>query len=169
MSENDNNDKNEWLRQYDALAERFNKIYQAATERSREAMHAALDKAREELVAAKKFSAERGEELRKYLAKDMDIAVQVAQQLGETAKKKLDPGRLEAGALASLASILEQTGKALLNWGAKAREALICKTGEITSSGTLTCLHCGEKLHFEKTGHIPPCPKCKGTEFSKSY
>ena len=168
MSENEKLEK-EWLRQYDALADRFNKVFQGAEERSREAMHAAIDKAKAELVAAKEFSAERGEQLRAYLAQDLEQTLDAAHRLDDVARHRLDPARLQAGALASLAGVLERAGKALLDLGHKANASLTCKTGEITSAGTLTCQACGEQLHFQKTGRIPPCPKCKGTVFTKSY
>jgi len=168
MSENEKSEK-EWLQQYDALAERFNKVFQDAKEHSREAMHAALDKAKAELVAAKEFSAERGEQLRAYLAQDLEQTLDAARRLGDAARQRLDPARLEAGALASLAGVLERAGKAVLDLGHKANASLTCKTGEITSAGTLACQACGEQLHFEKSGRIPPCPKCKGTVFAKSY
>lgn len=38
-------------------------------------------------------------------------------------------------------------------------------TGEITTIGTLRCAACGELIHFEQTGRIPPCPKCHHTVF----
>lgn len=161
--------KKEWLQQYDALAARFNEIYLAAKERSHEAMTVALDKAKAELIAAKTFSAERGEQLKNYLTRDLDQSIDAARKLGEAAKQRLEPSRLEAGALASIAGVLELAGKAMLDLGHKAKEALTCKTGEITSAGTLTCQACGQQLHLEKTGHIPPCPKCKGTVFTKGY
>lgn len=159
----------EWLRQYDALAARFNEIYQSAKGHGREAMNAALEKARAELVATREFTAERGELLRNYLARDLNQTADAARELGEAAKQHLDPARLEAGALASIAGVLEHAGKTMLELGNKTRKSLTCKTGEITSAGTLTCRACGQQLHFKKTGHIPPCAKCKETVFTKSY
>ncbi len=38
-------------------------------------------------------------------------------------------------------------------------------TGQIVEPGVLVCNECGEKLHFDKPGRVPPCPKCGGTEF----
>lgn len=168
MSEKEKSEK-EWLRQYDALAARFYKVFQDAKAHSREVMHAALDKAKAELVAAKEFSAERGEQLRAYLAQDLEQILDADHRLGDAARQRLDPARLEAGALASLAGVLERAGKTMLDLGRKTKASLTCKTGEITSAGTLTCQACGEQLHFEKTARIPPCPKCKGTVFTKSY
>jgi Zn finger protein HypA/HybF involved in hydrogenase expression len=40
-------------------------------------------------------------------------------------------------------------------------------TGEIAAPGALTCDNCGAELHFEKPGHIPPCPKCSGTLYRR--
>jgi hypothetical protein len=91
------------------------------------------------------------------------------QQLGEEAKERLNPARLGAGALASMAAAMEATSHALQALSDKARESLTYKTGEMTSAGTLTCKTCGAKVHLKATGHVPPCPKCSGTTFSKGY
>jgi hypothetical protein len=40
-------------------------------------------------------------------------------------------------------------------------------TGEITGPGTLQCNGCGHTLHFHATGHIPPCPTCRNTNFQR--
>ena len=66
------NTEKEWLRQYGALATRFDEVYQSAKEHGREAMNTALDKAKGELVATQEFTAERGEQLRRYLVRDLD-------------------------------------------------------------------------------------------------
>lgn len=47
------------------------------------------------------------------------------------------------------------------------KRGAIYKTGEIIGLGTLQCDECGEVLHFEKVSHIPPCPKCEATSFSR--
>lgn len=162
-------DKANLTRKYDTLAQRFNELYSAGKERGRESMAVALEKAREQLTAAGEFSAEQGEDLKQYLARDLDQTIADARQLGEDAKERLHPARLGAGALASLASILDATGEALRSLSGKAREALVYKSGELTSAGTLTCQSCGQKVQFKATGHIPPCPKCNATVFSKGY
>lgn len=41
----------------------------------------------------------------------------------------------------------------------------IYHSGEICSPGTLSCNHCGKRLHLSKSGHIPPCAGCQHTEF----
>jgi len=162
-------EKAKLAQQYDKLASKFNELYLAGKERGRESMTVALEKAHEQMTALGEFTAEHGAELKNYMARDLDQTLADAQQLGEEAKERLNPGRLGAGALASLAAVLESTGNALHALSEKTREKLTYKTGEITSAGTLTCQACGEAIHLKETGHIPPCPKCSATLFHKGY
>ena len=41
-------------------------------------------------------------------------------------------------------------------------------TGEVTMIGALCCKSCGERIHFERIGRIPPCPKCHATVFERT-
>jgi Zn finger protein HypA/HybF involved in hydrogenase expression len=167
--ENNDQDKSRLAEQYDKLASKFNELYLAGKERGRESMSVALDKAHEQMTALGEFSAEQGAELKQYLARDLDQTISDAQQLGEEAKERFHPARLGAGALSSLATMLEFTGNALHSLSSKTKETLTYRTGEMTSSGTLTCQACGQKVQLKKTGHVPPCPKCNGTLFNKGY
>lgn len=155
--------------QYDKLAKKFKELYLQGSERGREAMSAALDKAHEQLNAMEEFTEEQGKELKKFMARDLDQTLADAQKLGQEAAERLHPARLGAGALASMAAAMELTSQALHTMSNKARQSLSYKTGEITSAGTLTCQACKAQVHLKKTGHVPPCPKCSGTVFSKSY
>lgn len=167
--ENNDQDKGKLARQYDMLASKFNELYLAGKERGRESMSVALEKAHEQLTTLGEFSAEQGEVLKQYLARDLDQTISDAQRLGEEAKERLHPSRLGAGALSSLATALELTGNALRSLSDKTKETLTYRTGEMTSAGTLTCQVCGQKVHLKTTGHVPPCPKCNGTLFNKGY
>lgn len=165
----DSSEKEKQTRQYDVLADKFREIYLAGKERSREAMDVALSKAREELTRLGEFGVEQGDQLTRYLERDMDQTMQDMHKLGEEAKERFNPSRLGAGALASLAAALEYTSEALHSMSSKTKEALTYHTGEITSAGTLTCRACGQEIHLKNTGHVPPCPKCAGTVFDKGY
>ena len=168
--ENNEQDKSRLAEQYDKLASKFNELYLAGKERGREAMSVALDKANEQLIELGEFGTEQGEELKQYLARDLDQTISVAQHLGEEANERLHLARLGAGALSSLATALELTSNALHSLSDKTKKMLTYKTGEMTSAGTLTCQACGQEIHLKKTGHVPPCPKCHGgILFNKSY
>jgi len=167
--EDNEQEKSKLARQYDLLASKFNEHYTAGKDRGREAMSAALEKAREQLTLLGEFSAEQGSELKQYLARDLDQTIADAQMLGDETKERLHPARLGAGALASIVAVLESTGNALRSLTDKTKKTLTYRTGELTSAGTLTCQGCEQKVQLKKTGHVPPCPKCKGTLFSKGY
>ena len=154
-------DKGKLAQQYDKFSGKFNELYLTGKERGREAMSVALEKAHEQMMALGEFSAEQGAEMKKYLARDLDQTIADAQQLGEKAKEQLHPSRLGAGALASLATMLELGGNALITLGGKTKEKLVYKTGEITSAGTLTCQACGENCISKIRGTSRLVPSVK--------
>ncbi len=166
---NSEQDKSQTAQQYDKLADEVIKLYLAGRERGRAALETAMDKASEQMTAMGEFSSEQGQVFRRYLTRDLDQTVADAQKLGEEARERMHPARLGAGALASLASVLEFTSQALHSLSDRTRQALTYKTGEMTTAGTLTCQACGQQVHLRQTGHVPPCPKCSGTAFSKGY
>jgi len=155
--------------QYDALAARFKELFESGAERSAEFAREALEKARVQLTAAGKFSESQGQRLKTFMERDLGFTADAFRNLGGEARRRLDPGRIGAGALASLTSLLESAGSALSALAHRAGKVLDYRSGEITSAGTLTCNACGHEMHFKKTGRIPPCPKCHATEFRKSY
>lgn len=167
--EADDKDKDRLARQYDLLAGKFSELYLAGKERGRESMSIALEKAHEYLVALGEFSSEQGGKLSQYLGRDLDQVISDAQRLGTEAKDRFHPARVGAGALSSLAAALELSGNALGALGEKTKQTLTYKTGEMASAGTLTCQGCGQTLHLKSTRHIPPCPRCPGTIFTKGY
>ena len=154
---------------YDRFAERTRELFEASQEKGKEAMDKAVEMAREQFAAAGEFSAEQGEVFKNYMRRDLAQTENDMRALGHEATERLNPARMGAGALSSMARLLQATGSALQNLSQKAEEALHFNTGEITSAGTLTCTKCGQKLQLKHSAHILPCPSCHGTEFRKGY
>ncbi len=176
---------------YEKLAARSKEFVGEARDKTSEAVGAAIGKAKEEMVAAGDFGHEQGEKLKAFLKRDLQASLKGASMLGEEAKKDasklgeevkkdasklshaakeaLEPHRVTAGIEGILATILEVVGAKLEGWGERLESGLDYKTGELCSPGSLTCKSCGEKIRMHSTGHIPPCPKCRATEFHKSY
>jgi len=152
--------------QFDAMAERFKDLFESGAEKTSEVARSALEKAREQFTAAGSVTEEQGEKLKGFLEKDVKI---IALSLRDEAKVKLNPGRLGVGALASLTGMLQAAGSTLSDMAEKAEKSISCRSGEITSAGTLTCKACKHTMHFKKSGRIPPCPTCHKTDFTKSY
>ncbi|MBU1691950.1 MAG: zinc ribbon-containing protein [Gammaproteobacteria bacterium] len=154
---------------YDRYAERARELFEAGQEKSKDAMEKAMEVARQQLSDAGEFSAEQGEAFKKFMHRDLEQTAQDMRALSQEAKEHLNPARLGAGALSSIARLLEATGSALQSLSRKAEDALHYNTGDITAAGTLNCTKCGQKVHLKRTTKIPPCPSCHGTEFRKGY
>jgi len=154
---------------YDRLADRFRIAFEAGDDRSREAMDIAAEKAREQLTAAGALTKAQGERLKAQLIRDLDRTAAELRAAGKRAPEQLSPARLEAGALSSIAIVLESASENLADFAHRADEALEYRTGEVTSAGTLTCDKCKTALHFKSTGTVPPCPTCSSTHFRKGY
>lgn len=156
-------------KKYDLLAEKFHKLYAEGSERGSAAITKALEASRTQLVAAGTFTTNQSHDLKRYMARDLEQTISELQHVEAATKQTLNPSRLSAGALSSLVALLETSGHALQSLGNKAKEILTYKTGEMTSAGTLHCNACQHTLVMTKTGHVPPCPNCNATEFTKSY
>lgn len=154
---------------YDRFVEKSQEIFNRGHEKGQEAWEKSMELARQQMSVAGEFSAEQGEAFKRYLRRDLDHTVADMRQLGEEAKEGLNPARLGAGALSSLAKLLQAAGGALTALSEKAEDALVYQAGEITMAGTLTCSACGHKIQLKTTSTVPPCPTCQGTSFRKSY
>jgi len=152
--------------QYDQLAESFVEFFESGAEKTSAFAQTALERARRNLTAAGAFSEEQGQKLKKFMERDFAT---MASEMRDEAREKLDPSRLGAGALASIAGLLRGAGSLLSDVANRADRNLKCRSGEVTSAGTLICIACGHEIHKKKTGRVPPCPKCHTTEFKKTY
>jgi len=162
MSENHDNNEQHEVGLYEKLASRTAELL----EEGKKTLDEALKKAKEELSKAGDFSGEQMDKVASYVKRDV---ADNAEKATEAVKKAVDPQRVAAGAQSIFARILNSASDALSDLAEKAEKTVEFKTGEVTSSGTLTCKDCGAEMHMKTTGRIPPCPKCHKTTFRKSY
>ncbi len=150
---------------YNLMMERARQVMDEAGKGAAHAIDAAMEKASElgeltreeaeqvsefvkrDLHDAAEFITESGSELRDWLRFDLDV---VEQSLAEMFAQMVDHTKQELDKL-------EQRANAIGEW----------HTGEVVGIGTLECKSCGEQIHFHHTGHIPPCPKCRGTTYRR--
>lgn len=154
---------------YDRFVELSREAFDLSKEKGSEAWEKSMEIAREKLAATGEFSAEQGETFKRYLRRDLEQTGVDIQRLGKEAKDILNPARLGAGALSTLAKLLHSAGSALTSLSEKAENALEYKSGEMTAAGTLTCSSCGHKILLKKTSVVPTCTECQGTSFRKGY
>jgi NADH pyrophosphatase NudC (nudix superfamily) len=162
MSEHNDNNEQQDVSLYEKLADRTAELL----EEGKKTLDEALKKAKEELHKAGDFSSEQMDKVASYVRRDV---ADNAEKATEAVKKAVDPHRVAAGAQSIFARILNSAADALSDLAEKAEKATEFKTGEVTSSGTLTCKECGAEMHMKTTGRIPPCSKCRKTTFRKSY
>lgn len=101
-----------------------------------------------------------------YIRRDWHEGIRYAR---EQYRRNFDFDRLQAGAMGALSRLAKSAGEQLEAFASKLSERLTYKTGEIAGAGTLQCLQCDQQLVFDKATRIPPCPKCHGTQFRRSF
>ncbi len=129
----------------------------------------AIDAAKDKAGEIDELTREEIDKLGDYLQRDLEDAGQYLQENGKELADwlKFDIELIEDRFIDTFAVVADQTKLELAQLADRANKIGVWKTGEITGIGTLVCKSCGEELHFHKTGHIPPCPKCNATEFKR--
>ena len=130
-------------------------------------LHRVIDEVRADSKILEKYTQEQMEEVAGYLKRDLIDAAHYIEETKEDFKTwfGFDVGLIEDRLQDLFTQAADRTTVELLKFKAEASHEY--RTGEITGPGTLLCKECGEKLHFHKPGHIPPCPKCHHTAFGR--
>ncbi len=131
-----------------------------------EAFERGLREARDWAFKMKEFYRDDIGKVSEFIRRDWQEGIRLTR---EQTRKHLDLDRLQAGFLDLLSRLAEAAGSQLESLAGKIKERLTYKTGEIAGAGTLECRGCGQHLVVDKPTRIPPCPKCRGTIFERSY
>jgi rubrerythrin len=161
--------------------EKFVHAYEKMLERSKtflaETGHAIAPKVDLAVESAKEKAAELGEltlgeaeKIAEYLKRDLQDAAEFLTDENNELRDwlRLDVELVEDRILDALSLLVDRTKVDLAEFAEQAQRFGEWHTGEITGPGTLVCKECGEVLHFHKTGHIPPCPKCHATAYRRA-
>lgn len=154
---------------YEAMLGRVSEAAETAEKKTVPWLREALGDAREKAVELGELTREEADRISRYVERDLHEAASFLAESGQEFRDWLsfDWQLMQNRMLDMFAGMADQTSQALKGFADQAREASLYRTGEITAPGVLECTVCGEELHFEKTGHIPPCPKCKATTFRR--
>ena len=164
MNEKNNDTVEKMVHAYEIMLERVNKV----GDRASPVLGNAIDHARETAVDLGELTREEADKIATYIERDIKDAASFIVETGQDFKDwfRFDVQLVETKIFDMFASVADQTSVELKKFAEMARRAP-SRTGEITGPGTLECTRCGEQLHFKKAGHIPPCPKCRETEFKR--
>lgn len=161
--------KNKWVEAYKQMLENAKEWIVEARHETGPVVDESLEKAREKLEDVGEFTKEETEKLSEFLRNDLHSAAEYIaageRELGDWLR--LDLLYLEDKTMEAFSQMVDQTKLELDRIKYRADHLGTWRSGEITAPGVLVCDSCGEKLHFENTGHVPPCPKCHGTEFKR--
>ena len=169
MSDNDMRQKLEET--YEHMLEAAKEFVLNTREHSGPVIKDALKHARETVSDVSELTTEEIDKLSSYIEKDLKEAADFMQQQETELSDwlRLDVLLIEKFLLEKFSSLADRTRIELEQWSINADLYGVWHTGEIVSMGVLKCEACGEELHFNKPGHIPPCPKCHATNFKRLH
>ena len=151
---------------YEKMSKAVRENLEKAGELTEETLERALKESREWARQLREHYADDVPKVVEFLRRDFQDAIRLTR---EQTRKKLDIDRLGVGVLAFVQRMAQKAGSRLDSFASRLGERLTYKTGEIAGPGTLTCLNCGQQMAIETASRIPPCPKCRGTGFRRSY
>ena len=137
-------------------------------EKTGPALHKLIDEVAEKASDFSELTAAEASKISDYLKRDLrDAATYMAENGGEFKEwLSIDTELIEDYLLDHFSQAADQT-TIELNKLKETAAAAEYHTGEIIGPGVLICDECGEQLHFNKAGHIPPCPKCNHTKYHR--
>jgi NADH pyrophosphatase NudC (nudix superfamily) len=152
---------------YEKMLERVHHLWGAGE--GQHSLKQAILHARDKAEELQEITREDANKVADYVSRDLH---EMGSYLHETGKElrdwfRFDVELIEDRLLEKLVSVADKTRIELASLQEHNREVSQWHTGEVTGPGTLICCQCGEPLHFKKTGHIPPCPKCHETAFKR--
>jgi len=154
---------------YEKMLERVHDGWSRSGQDSAYGLRNALRHAREKAVELEELTREEAEKISTYLERDVRDAARYLSDTGETLKGwwRLDLKLIEERLTDLFAAVADRTSLELKALADQAERLETYHTGEVASPGRLKCSNCGKDMHFHKTGRIPPCPACRGTEFRR--
>ncbi len=153
------------------MGEAYKELLQKAVHNARhsgERLSHTLTHLRSEIAALGQVSDRDSDRLGQFVQRDLTEAAHYLSKTGQELSTWLgfEEALIESTFWRLFSEAADQTTTELADIALQAAHADY-HTGEIAGLGTLTCDSCGEKLHFHKPGHLPPCPKCHSTHFHR--
>ena len=156
---------------YDKMMSRIEQLLDKAEQEALPILQNNIEQAKNQAIELKEVSSEEAEKIARYIRRDIHDAADYIEKSGKELSTWLhfDLELVEERILDAFSKVADKTRLELAQLAQQAKRNQEYHTGEITSIGTLSCQSCDTLMHFKKTGHIPPCPKCHKTLFIRTY
>ena len=99
------------IEHFENLAARTRELFEQSVEKSRTSLEDALETVKKEMVAAGTFTAEKGEQLRKFVMRDLTLTQDELESAVRGASHGLNPERIGFGVLGLMQSLAESAGE----------------------------------------------------------
>ena len=167
---NNNHDDHSRVDAYNQMMARIRDRIESAEASTAPTLQKAIEEAKKQAIHLGEITLEEAEEIGNYIKRDINDA---AEYLMETSREfsewlMLDIDIIEQKVLELFLSVADKTRLELEQLSHSSCEVTEYHTGEITGPGSLVCMECGQMVHFNTTGHIPPCPKCHKKVFKRA-
>ncbi len=168
--------KTEHVDPLDALGAAYETMYEHAAanihkvkDKSGPLLHELVDDAKDKVIKLEEVAEEDAEKISIWLKRDLEDVVHYLSEIDNEVKSWLgfETTLIKNEVIRLLLETADKTTVQLLRMKENADKPSLYHTGEITGPGTLICDDCGERIHFHKVAHIPPCPNCHKTDFHR--
>jgi Zn finger protein HypA/HybF involved in hydrogenase expression len=163
--------------QGDATSARLVRAYRRMLDHAREVLEAdaqpslksAVERARNYTVELGELTREEADQVSQYLKRDLHDAGEYLSRTGRELREwaQIDWSMAEHGLVDLFVRAADRTRLEMEAFKRELQEGPPYRSGELTGPGTLRCKGCGQLMHFHEPGHIPPCPRCHGTDFRR--
>jgi len=160
----------------DTLGAAYNHMYEdvaanihKVTDKTGPMLHDIIDEAKEKAHDLDDITEDEIENIGIWLKRDLDDVIHYLSDTEYAVRDWLgfETSLIKNAMIHMMLDAADKTTVELLRMKENQHKPSDYHTGEIAGFGTLVCDECGEKLHFHKAGHIPPCPKCHKTSFHR--
>jgi hypothetical protein len=156
------------IRAYQHMLERVKDLLQAQA-RGGKGLEQSIEAAKQQAVQRGELTKAEADAVGRFVKRDLREAGRHLATTGQELRAWLgiDLQLMEDWLLDMFAQAADKTKLEWMQLEQNAREATLYHSGEITGPGTLECVACGEVMHFYAVGHIPPCPRCRESVFTR--
>ena len=164
--------------QDDATGARLARAYHRVLQRARDfleedagpSLQHAVERARKTTIELGELTREEADQVSAYVRRDLHDAGDYLSRTGRELREwaQIDLSMVEQGLMDLFSRAADRTRLELEAFNRELQSGPPYRSGELTGPGTLRCTQCGQLMHFHEPGHIPPCPKCRATDFRRA-